>query len=624
MLAAERGAQPAKASEAERHAVYLRAAAVNFAATVDDTNDLSTVRGSSLTLLRAPQRLVEHLRTELSSRAAVTLVYEGASEVVVRLTPLVPPAPGPVPSELEAAKASARSKKQKKDADDKIRAWQQAHAAAALAPLAADAEAISRAFLAKRQGALPFDLFSFTVVTEIAHPARKAPLKILESKTAIAQFTQATVPIPPEPPAGLRDSIETVCALNRVLPAEKDTAKGWLSASVQARRTSGRQQKQHFYEAELARLLALARPADPSADPPADPPADAETISLLTEAKDALNRAELGFASSFEDIVDDPPKGLPPNVAGKIAVVHLDGNGFGALRGEVHKRGGDEVVGRLSADLQRKRGRLLARLLLWMLSPQMPTMRIVKKASDEPDEPNERVRFETLLWGGDEMCFVLPAWHGWQFIGEIVDEIGTWRVIDEPNRPLTYAIGMVFASAKTPIRDLRRAAADLSEAAKDRGADGKAANRQTVQVLPLEGIDFAELDVRALRKRFYPAAAAEAFSLPGDRWQKLTEAIVASRARIGLSQLHRQYRAALDRKFLKPSDPEKPIDPNAISAFVSTMLGRLRERGADDPDIGLLTGDLLRRGTADHPLIPLFQYIQLQDYVEPLRSGDNR
>ena len=609
MPAVEQGAQRPKADEAERHAVYLRVAAVNFDATVYDSNDLSTIRGGSLVLLRAPQRLVEHLRTALNARAEVALVYAGASEVVVRLTPLAPPAAAVIPPDLAAAKASARSKKQKKDADDDIRAWQKASAAAALQPLAADAEAISRAFLATRQGELPLELFSFTVVTEIAHEGRVAPLKVLESKAAIAQFTQATLPIPSDPPAGLKDSLASVCALNRVLPAVDKTAKGWLSASVQARRTIGRQQKQHFYEAELDRLLTLApRTAD-------------ETNALLTDAKNALNQPELGFAASFEDIVDDPPQGLPPNVAGKIAVVHLDGNGFGALRGEVHKRGGDAALGRLSADLELKRGRLLARLLLWMLAAERPTMRIVKETADEP---NERLRFETLLWGGDEMCFVLPAWHGWEFIGEIVDELGAWRVVDEPERALTCAVGMVFASAKTPIRDLRRAAADLSEAAKDRDAAGKAANRNTVQVLPLEGIDFAELDVRALRERLFPAAPAQAFSLPGDRWRQLTDEIKASRTRIGLSQLHRQYRAALDGKLLQPSDREKPTDLEKISTFVATMLARLGEMGADDPDIGLLTGDLLRRNTADHALIPLFQYLLIQDYVDPLGDGSVR
>ena len=421
------------------------------------------------------------------------------------------------------------------------------------------------------------------------------------------------LPIPPEPPAGLKDSLASVCALNRVLPAVEKSAKGWLSASVQARRTDGRQQKQHFYEAELDRLLTLAAKPDAGAD--------AKNIALLQDAKNALNRADLGFASSFEDIVADPPKGLPPNVAGKLAVVHIDGNGFGALRGEVHKRGGDEAVGRLSADLELKRGRLLARLLSWMLAAERPTMRIVRKAKDEPDE---RLRFETLLWGGDEMCFVLPAWHGWDCIGEIEDEIGAWRVIDEPDRALTCAVGMVFASAKTPIRDLRRAADHLAEAAKDRGADGKSANRNTLQVLPLEGIDFAELDVRALRERLFPAAPAQAFFLPGDRWQELTQAIVNSRARVGVSQLHRQYRAALDWKLLKPSDPEKPTGLEPISTFVTAMIERLRQLGADDPDIALFTGDLLRRSTADHPLIPLFQYLLIQDYVAPLGDGSGR
>ncbi len=610
MPAVEQGAQRAKADEAERHAAYLRAAAVNFDATILDTNDLSTVRGSGLALLRAPQRLVEHLRTQLGGRATVAVVYAGASEVVVRLTPVAPPTPVPVPPGLEAAKASARSKKQKKEADDKIRAWRDQQAATALAPLAADAEAISRAFLAAPQGALPLDLFSFTVVTEIAHEGRTAPLKVLESKAVIAQFTQATLPIPPEPPAGLKDSLASVCALNRVLSAVRKTAKGWLSASVQARRTIGRQQKQLFYEAELDRLLTLAAKPDAGAD--------AETIALLKGAKDALNQPELGFAASFEDIVGYPPDGLPPNVRGKIAVVHIDGNGFGALRAE-RARQGDAALARLSADLELKRGRLLARLLLWMLDHERPTMRNTRNAPGElPDEPNERLRFETLLWGGDEICFVLPAWHGWDCVGEIEDELSAWRVVDDPDRPLTCAVGMAFASAKTPIRDLRRAADHLAEAAKDRGADGKAANRNTAQVLPLEGIDFAELDVRDMRRRLFPAAAAQAFSLPGDRWRELTDAITASRARIGLSQLHRWYRQALDQGLLASNDAA------AIDAFVRAMVERLRELGADDADVALLTGDLLRRNSADHRLVPLFQYILLQDYVAPLEGGGGR
>jgi hypothetical protein len=232
-------------------------------------------------------------------------------------------------------------------------------------------------------------------------------------------------------------------------------------------------------------------------------------------------------------------------------------------------------------------------------------------------EGDRRLRFETLLYGGDEYVFVLPAWAGWAFMDQLQKRIATFTApTSGAEEPVTYAAGMVFAHYKSTIRELRRAAEDLCNAAKDlnRASDEE---RNVVQVTALEGIDRAAIDIGTLRRELLGLdVAAAAFTLDGARWSDLTDAMERAGRRIGRHQLHHLYRLAEDERRLAA----RANEPWDEAAWRDGAIRRLNEfpQGADLAT-PLFADDLLAAGTASAPFLPLYHVLTLADYVEASR-----
>lgn len=71
------------------------------------------------------------------------------------------------------------------------------------------------------------------------------------------------------------------------------------------------------------------------------------------------------------------------------------------------------------------------------------------------------MRLETLLWGGDEIIWVVPAWQGWWMVNEFYSQAK--EHIKHNNEPLFHAAGLVFCHHDAPIHridSLARALAD--------------------------------------------------------------------------------------------------------------------------------------------------------------------
>jgi hypothetical protein len=83
---------------------------------------------------------------------------------------------------------------------------------------------------------------------------------------------------------------------------------------------------------------------------------------------------------------------------------------------------------------------------------------------------------EVLLWGGDEIAIVVPAWAGWwtlaKFFGMAAGDAG-------PNK-LSYGAGLVFCHHNAPIRRVRHLADKLAGRAKQ---VSRTENRCAYQVL---------------------------------------------------------------------------------------------------------------------------------------------
>jgi hypothetical protein len=159
----------------------------------------------------------------------------------------------------------------------------------------------------------------------------------------------------PAPPLDAPEG-RAVCETDRIRPGRPE------SDSVKARADFGRKRKQSFYKREAG--------------------------------------VELGpFVQDFDTLT----KKAGHLLTNKMAILSLDGNGFGNIQGNLAS---SEALKEWDEKLRRYRSELLRGFL--------------ERARSEKGKLDwvngDEVRMEVLLWGGDDMRFVFPAWVGWQAV----------------------------------------------------------------------------------------------------------------------------------------------------------------------------------------------------------------
>ena len=226
----------------------LRIEGVNFASTLYDTSDLSTVRGASLGLLRAYEVAQEALK---ACAIECDIVFSGASQAVISF------------------EAPAEGKPE--DAADAVRA------------------ALSTT--------TPYKYLSFVI--DVADT-----LPVVEARNRTRQFRQWTVDLPEYSPGIERYDSKR----DRTRPASKrlgsNSADNDVSASVKARHDFGREMRQDFYAKEVQGAAEGLSFANSFADIVGDPPKEELPRSLWS--KMALVYADGNqFGSIRESLIED-------------------------------------------------------------------------------------------------------------------------------------------------------------------------------------------------------------------------------------------------------------------------------------------------------------------------------
>lgn len=251
---------------------------------------------------------------------------------------------------------------------------------------------------------------------------------------------------------GLTAQTGKPCEIDDLRPRSTDSKDAIHSASVQHRRKHGKDQKQLFYEFILGDV------------------------------------GKRSYTEEFEGLAKNMNKAFvpTPNLEGKMAVFYADGNSFGAVG-----RGCDtpDDLRKWDEYIKDCRKKLLAA--------------IIAHASDDPrwKAAAEEFRIETLLWGGDELMFVVPGWCG-MALADLFFEKTKMSYPLVNGKPLTHACGLVFCHHQAPISAISKLAKALADKSKEDTSAFK--GKDSLNWVVLESFDQAgsQLD-QFLRTRYH-------------------------------------------------------------------------------------------------------------------------
>ena len=472
---------------------YLRVEGVNLGNFVFDTNDLSTIRGGGLALLKATDVALKALTS--ASAQSVNAISTGASS--------------------------------------------------GLFSFVADSEATAKQHVAAVRQALSNDLYRHATFVVDYLPASDNFRTDCEKLIALNRTRQMSSPSF----AMIEKCGEVPCFYDHTRPASPPSldaaqfsANGEtvsVSASVAARRSYGRDQKQKLYAHELSQLRDDDTP--------------------LTNVEEALKLIE--FAQDFSSIASGSPVS---NLNNKLAIFYVDGNSFGA------KQRVDSPRDLSAWDTQIKKLRrtflktLLSKVMSdpdWHIAPAFPS------ATDK-----KIARLETLLWGGDEIIFVVPAWRGLELARLFFEATALWQY--PAGKRLTHAASLVFCHYNAPIHPLRKLVENLASDAKKQ-TDGRAENSLTYVVL--ESFDHTGGEFKDYVKRIYGGDfPVEDRTLSPAQLTTLLANMPALKSDLPRGRLHRHIHALIaktaDDALFARELPKATAD--AIVAINTLFLGR--------------------------------------------------
>ncbi len=574
---------------------YLRVEGINLSQIFDDTQDLSTIRGSSLMLLgvidKIGSKLAAYARRNRDGTGRPERIMSGASIGLWR---------------IEAADEKAAER-----VAGAVREW-----------LGQGAEMPGE--MRTALDAAKFATFAVDIVPDDGNPDNF--IEARETLMAHNRWRQMQEPsfIYPSPPAPLPGRADKrVCELDLKRPALADTKaiKGErqaVSQSVYARRGYGLKQKFGFYREEVEERGQLQLPGAIPRGGGARP-----------------------FPMHFASIAEPKFPRLKPSLQSKIAVFYADGNKFTQT---IDRLIGDTSAAGLGRDAAARQKALNEKLkdfrrdFLWRLLHTL----LAEKAVGAPDEgeieeraehckgaaAEDVVRIETLLWGGDEFLFALPARLGWRIAqlffdtanGKDSDVATVGRTLPRPEpwslggTQLRHAAALVFCHHNAPIARIRQLAKEgLAEFAKDCDRE-----RDLLMPLALESFDHIGADLDHFWNLRCPKGLKpEHLVIPGEALAPIQEAAA----------------------FLAAPDPATELEPfarrrlKALARILHSAEGIHREsykamleeqKGYFDATSPAAAVQLMAPGASDEAVKQaalIYHLEELWDYLIPLKEG---
>ena len=210
------------------------------------------------------------------------------------------------------------------------------------------------------------------------------------------------------------------------------------------------------------------------------------------------------FARNLEMLSEDKDQGV---LNKKIAFIYIDGNKFGRIRDE--KCTEEKMLQEFDKSVQKDfREAVLKKLLSHM-------------DGNDASQADEKLRLETLLWGGDEIEWVVPAWKGWEVL-RLFYEFDPNHAYDKI--PLTHAAGIVFCHHNAPILQIRKLAHRLADIAKSNltSIPKSREHGDIFHYLVIESFDMLEGSLDPFLKHYYKPVDYKELLLKGQEMQNFS------------------------------------------------------------------------------------------------------
>lgn len=180
-------------------------------------------------------------------------------------------------------------------------------------------------------------------------------------------------------------------------------------------------------------------------------------------------------------LAKDPNKGL---LSGKIAFIHIDGNKFGRIRRELcetieDRKAFDQVI---QAGCHNE---FLKSLLLYA------------RNNIDFQTQDQLLRLEVLVWGGDEIVLVVPAWQAWKVINLFFEKA---EGLNFKGTALTYSMALIFCHHNAPILHIRELAQQMLNNVKGSFQDELL---NSIHYLVLESFDMLSGSLEIFLKKYY-------------------------------------------------------------------------------------------------------------------------
>lgn len=335
----------------------------------------------------------------------------------------------------------------------------------------------------------------------------------------------------------------------------------------------------------------------------------ARTSFLKAKLGEGLSATSLAFTSDLQELSSssDKMQNIPISLKNRIALFYADGNGFANIR---------KNLGGAAKELKDFSNRV-SEIILGQALKDIITY-LSENAEQEENGTatykvsegilQARLRFEILICGGDEFCFVAPAWLGLK-LAEIF--FAAVEGASYKNKELQFKAGLVFANCKTPIRPLREAARELAERCRSK-------EDNSIGIHAFESIQPTAHGFSSIRDAIFGDTVNDPAALKSPQFLELMSCLkAAKRGDLPRSQIYKAIRASrwgLTRSDMANSrNIEKPTTlPNHLGTELANNFAEEWIKGYVGPSSALLKGSF--PASSDFA-VRAWQIHHLWDYV---------